>query len=171
MLASVIGGFALAVSIVANGSGAGASPGLPTSTVATFGDHTAHYCVSGYAANAPVAVHNDKTGDDASIRTNNRGSGCTDVKVAVECGQQVVQSIVASGVAADGNPGTSTAEATVPGNLAPCDSSDGSIAAGPGSSSPSRIAQVSIAIGGAGGLALVAFVVILVRRRRSTATG
>lgn len=169
MVTSVVGGLALAASLVAAHPSAGNSPGIPASSVTTFGDRTAHYCVSDYAPDAAVTVHNEKTGDDASIHTNNRGSGCTDIKVAVECGLQVPQSIVAAGVAADGNPGTSTARALVPGNVAPCDSSDGSVAASEGSSSPGGATKAIIAIGGAGGLVLIALAVIWIRRRRGAA--
>jgi hypothetical protein len=167
VVASVLGGLALATSVAVAGSPASETPGVPTSAVSTFGDGTAHYCVTGYAANAPVAVRNEKTGDSASIRTNHRGAGCTDVRVKVECGQLTAQSIVATGVGADGNPGTSSARAAVPGNIAPCAPSDGSRAPSEDTSSLSSTAKAVIAGAGAGGLALVAVAVILLRRRRS----
>jgi hypothetical protein len=121
--------------------------------------------VSDYGPNAEVAVRNDKTGDTASIRSNHRGSGCTDVPVERDCGHLVVQAIVASGVAADGNPGTSTARAMVPGNVAPCDPSDGN-AVGEGAGSGSGTTLAVIAIGGVGGLALLAGAGLIFVRRR-----
>jgi hypothetical protein len=157
--------------IAAPGPSAGDGPGVPSSTVTGFGEGTAHYCVSGYAPNAAVALHNERTGDDTSIRTNNRGTGCTDVKVEVECGRLVVQSVVAVGLAADGNPGTSSARAMVPGNVAPCDPSDGSVAASKGTSSLSGTVKAIIAGAGVGGLVLITIAVIMVRRRRSAAAG
>jgi hypothetical protein len=171
VVVSVIGGLALATSVALAGSPSGDTPGVPTSRVASLGEKTAHYCVSDYAPNATVAVHNEKTGDDATIRTNHRGSGCTDIPVAIDCGHLVIQSIVAAGVAADGNPGTSSARAMVPGNVAPCDPSDGSLAASKGTSSLSGTVKAIIAGAGAGGLVLITIAVIMVRRRRSAAAG
>jgi hypothetical protein len=171
VLATLLGGLALATSAALAGSPAGGSLGVPASTVTTFGADSAHYCVTHYAPNAAVAVHNEKTGKSATIHTNHKGRGCTDVPVEVTCGQQVTQLIVASGVGADGSPGTSSAQAKVPGNLGKCAGS----AAGTGdsgggtSSSLSTTAKTLIAVGGAAVLAIGAVAIVLVRRRRSPA--
>jgi hypothetical protein len=134
----------------------------------TYDAGSAHYCITNYAPNTSVAVRNDKTGDTAEIRTDHRGTGCDDVDVEVDCGHLVAQPIVATGVAADGNPGTSSARAMVPGNVAPCSPSDGSKAVSERGDSLSGTAVALIVAGGAGGLlAAGAITVVVVRRRRS----
>jgi len=171
VVASVIGGLALATSVAFAGSAAGDSPGVPTSSVTTISDKTAQYCVTNYAPNATVSVHNEKTGDSASIHTNHRGAGCTQVPVSVDCGHLVVQSIVAAGIAADGNPGTSSAPARVPGNVAPCDPTDGSSAPADDTSSLSGTAKGIIAAASGAAVVLGTIGVILVRRRRAATEG
>lgn len=173
VVATVIGGVTLATSIALGGPAAAGTPGVPTSTVKGFGEHTAHYCVRDYAPNRAVTVHNERTGATASIRTDNRGAGCADVPVTVTCRQVQTETIVAAGVAADGNPGTSSARAVVPGNIGPCAGSASGVgtvrSVGGGGLTGTDIAMV--AVGAVGALSLAAIGVILIRRRRSAAAG
>lgn len=166
MVATLIGGLSLATSVALAGTPASDSPGVPSSSVTTYGAKTAHYCVTDYAPNAAVAVHNDMTGAKASIQTNHRGSGCTDVPVEVDCGQRVKQTIVATGVGADGNPGTSTVAANVPGNIGDC---AGKLA-GDDKSATTGLTGSDIALIAIGGVALAGLIgggVVSRRRRRS----
>jgi hypothetical protein len=166
---TVLGGLALATSVALAGPPARSSPGVPTSTVSTFGAESAHYCVTDYAPNATVSVHNDTTGATASILVNHRGSGCTDVPVDVSCGERVTQLIVATGVGADGNPGTSSARAEVPGNIGRCAGSPAG-RADSGSSQSSSLSTTAITLLAVGGVLVIGLGgggIVLVRRRRS----
>lgn len=173
MLGTALGGLALATSIAVAAPAAGSAPGVPTSTVKAFGAGTAHYCVRDYAPNVEVRVHNERTGATASIHTNNRGKGCADVPVVVSCGQVETQTIVAAGVAADGNPGTSAARAAVPGGLPSCQAS-ASVAGDRGSvKSPtiSGLDAILLGVGCAGCIALAVLAIMLLRRRKAAAEG
>ena len=172
MIATLMGGLALATWFAMAGASEGDSPGVPQSTVTELGAQSAHYCVSDYAPNVAVTVHNERTGASASIHTNHRGSGCTDVPVDVDCGHLLMETIVAAGIAADGNPGTSSAQAKVPGNMPPCDPSSASSAEPTGGSRSFTGTDLAmVALGGAGCLLLGTMAVILVRRRRSSPAG
>lgn len=167
-----MGGLALAAWVAAAGTPAGGSPGVPASSVTTLGASSARYCVTGYAPNDAVTIRNERTGATASISTNNRGSGCADVPVAVVCNGPA-QPIVADGTAADGNPGTSVARAGLPAGSASC---GGSAAAdrpgiGAGSTRWTALDEALLAIGVAGCAGLVVIAVMLVRRRRATSAG
>jgi hypothetical protein len=92
--------------------------------------HTVAYCVSEYAPNSPVAVRDERTGRTVTIRTNNRGSGCTQLPVAPSCGRAAHRPIVATGTGADGNPATSQADAVAPAGRVGCVSSGEGVRAG-----------------------------------------
>lgn len=168
MAATAFGGLALATSIAVAAPAVGASPGIPRSTITTFGDRTAHYCVADYAPDSAVQVHNERNGATASIHTSNRGKGCTDVPVVVRCGKVETQLIVAAGVAADGNPGTSTARAAVPGGSPSCVGSVGAANGGSGGGSSVSVLE-AVLLGVAAGccVALGVIAVMLLRRRRA----
>lgn len=168
MIATPIGTLALVTAVAFAGAASGDTPGVPTSTVKAFAEHTAQYCVSGYAPKAEVSVRNERTGATATIRTNIRGRGCADVGVDVACGKAVTQTIVAAGVGADGNPATSQARAAAPSNAPGCSTN----LAGDNRSVSTGLSGTSvalIALGSAALLVLVAIGVVLVRRRRSPA--
>jgi hypothetical protein len=168
---TALGGFALATSVALAGAPAGSSPGVPASTVTTFGAESAHYCVTAYAPNATISVRNEKTGAVASLHTNHKGSGCADVPVDVTCGERVSQLIVATGVGADGNPGTSSARADVPGNIGRCVGSPAG-RADSGSSQSSSLSAPAITLLAVGGVLVIGLCgggLVLARRRRSAA--
>lgn len=171
-MVATFGGFALATALAVGGPATG-SPGVPTSTVHGLGDGTAHYCVADYAPNRIASVRNEQTGASTSIRTNNRGSGCTDVPIAAKCGDGAAQTIVAAGVGADGNPGTSSATVTLPEGSPACAGSSSRSGGPTRSAGPIRLTGVNIALLSVGGVALVGLVVVgivLVRRRGVTPT-
>lgn len=173
VLAAVFGVLALATSMAVAAPAASSAPGVPTSTVKAFGDRTAHYCVSYYAPNVALRVRNERTRATASIRTNKRGKGCADVPVVVSCGQVESQTIVAAGVAADGNPGTSSARAAVPGGLPSCHgSSSAAGGGGSGSNVPiSGLDAVLLGVAAACCVALAVLAIMLLRRRKAASAG
>lgn len=91
--------FASAASLPAASS---ATPGVPTSTI-----QGNTYCVSNYAPNSDVVVVNQLTGATSTIHTDANGSGCTTIPIRRACATSTTQTIVASGVGADGHPATS----------------------------------------------------------------
>jgi hypothetical protein len=142
----------------------GATPGVPTSTVQVLGPTQLRYCVSGYAASDTVRV-TEPGGAEATIHTNNVGSGCTLVASDVVCGN-ARQAAVAVGIGADGNPATSSATLTASAGASTC--------------SPSPVAHASkgggLSSGAIGVLVGVVVVVVLgglafalARRRNRTA--
>jgi hypothetical protein len=97
----------------------GHSLGVPASSMTRDGQQV-KYCVTGYAPDrvVKIAVHGSDT--TLKLRTHISGSGCTKLPARSECGRVVVQSAVATGIGADGNPATSSAALREPSNPATC---------------------------------------------------
>jgi hypothetical protein len=86
------------------------TPGVPRSIVHVLGPTQLRYCVTSYAPSGAVKV-TEAGRAEATIHTNNVGSGCTVVAYDVVCGN-ADHAAVATGIGADGNPATSSAQLT-----------------------------------------------------------
>jgi hypothetical protein len=167
VLAQTTVGWALALATAS--SGTGSSPGLPASVVTPLNAHSVRYCVSSYAPNAVVAVRDERTGRTVTIHTNHLGSGCTDLPVAAICGSASIQTIVATGTGADGNPATSRASDTGPRAQVGC--AGEREGAEPGRAQPGSEAALLAVLGAIVGLGAAGVVVWRRRLRRTGMTG